>query len=108
MAKGPHEIRRAAPDESKVADEVAPPEASGLATKTKQPFQPSLLHPLRRLGLVSCQEIEGGADRDEHCSNLRSESVNEFILLRSTEAYPHHIRPTLGDSGSKQLLLGSS
>jgi hypothetical protein len=100
MSPSGKKVRSATEDKAQVADEVTAPQSLWFTTEPEQPLQAPLLHPIGCLRLVASQKIKGSTDRYEYCSNLRPEAMNEFVLLGSAEAYPHHIRTTLSDSCS--------
>lgn len=81
LGHGADRLARNAPDETGVAEQVAPPEAARLAAEAKCPLQPTAPHPLRRLRLAAGDEVEGRPHRDGHDRQCGAQFGGPVVLL---------------------------
>ncbi len=88
------ELARCASDKQRVVDQIAPGKAARLLNKSKQPFEPRTLHPMRRLPHAPNQQIERGPNSDENLCLRQDRHVlcHKVFLLGCAQADPEKIR----------------
>src|SRR3954452_541716 len=72
--------------------EISTPEPPGLSTEPEQPFQPAILHPLRRLPQRTGKKRKSGPYRENRQLDAVSELVGPHLLAGAAQANKHNLR----------------